>query len=88
MWYISSVVNLGSAPIINEMATVIVNELECEVTYTTMVVGTLDGDLVGPRLSYEAVTTGTCPVNVMGEFYVESVSSHLNKSQLWIGAFD
>ena len=79
MWYISSVVNLGSAPIINEMATVIVNELECEVTYTTMVVGTLDGDLVGPRLSYETVTTGTCPVRIVGEFYVESVSSHLIK---------
>ena len=61
---------VGTAPIVNEMAAVIVNELECEVTYTTMVVGTLDGDLVGPRLSYETVTTGTCPVSRVGKLYV------------------
>ena len=53
---------VGAAPITNGMATVIVDGLECEVTYTITAGGTLDGDLVGPRSSHGNITTGPCPV--------------------------
>ena len=43
------------------MATVIVNGLECGVTYTIIAGGTLNGDLVGPRSSHENVTTDISP---------------------------
>ena len=56
----------GNAPIINGTATVTVNGLECGVTYTIIAGGTLNGDLVGPRSSYESITTGPCPGDMTG----------------------
>ena len=44
------------------MAIVAVNGLDCEVTYTIIAGGTLNGDLVGPRSSHGAITAGPCPV--------------------------
>jgi len=58
--------HIGTAPIINESATVAINGLECEVTYTIIAGGTLNGDLVGPRSSYETFTAGQCPINMTG----------------------
>ena len=49
----------GNASIINGMATVIVNGLECGVTYTIIAGGTLNGNLVGPRSSY-GIVNKTC----------------------------
>ena len=43
------------------MATVTVNGLECEVIYTVTAGGTLDGQLVGPKLSHGTITAGSCP---------------------------
>ena len=44
------------------MAAVAVKELECGVTYTIVAGGTLNGDLVGPRLSHGDVVIHACPV--------------------------
>ena len=44
------------------MATVTVNALKCEATYTIIAGGTLNGDLVGPRSSLGTITSGPCPV--------------------------
>lgn len=43
------------------MATVTVDGLMCEITYTITAGGTLDGQLVGPRSSHGTVTAGPCP---------------------------
>ena len=43
------------------MATVTINGLMCEVTYTITAGGTLDGQLVGPRSSHGTITAGPCP---------------------------
>ena len=43
------------------MATVTIDGLQCEVTYTITAGGTLNGVLVGPRSSYGAITAGPCP---------------------------
>ena len=59
----------GIAPITNGMATVTVNGLECGVTYTIIAGGTLNRDLVGPRSSHGAVTTGPCPTSRKSELY-------------------
>ena len=45
----------GSAPITNGTATVTLNGLDCDVSYTFIAGGTLNGDLVGPRSSYENI---------------------------------
>ena len=39
----------------------VLSGLTCEVTYTIIAGGTLNGDLVGPRSSYEPITIGPCP---------------------------
>jgi len=52
--------NIGSASITNGITAVIVKELECEVTYTIIVGGKLNGDLVGPRSSHGTITAGPC----------------------------
>ena len=58
----------GSAPIINGIAIVIINGLECEATYTVITEGMLnDGTVEGSRLSDETITTDICPVNIKGE---------------------
>ena len=44
------------------MAAVAVNRLDCEVTYTIIAGGILNGDLVGPRSSHGTITAGPCPV--------------------------
>ena len=49
------------APVNNGMATVTIDELECEVTYTITAEGTLNGTLVGPRSSHGTITSGPCP---------------------------
>lgn len=65
-------IHAGTAPITNGMAVVTVNGLKCGVTYTILTGGTLNEDLVGPRLPHGIITTGPCPANMMGEFYVHS----------------
>ena len=52
----------GNASIINEMATVIVSDLQCGVTYNITVAGTLKGVQVATGSSYENINTGPCPV--------------------------
>ena len=49
----------GNASITNGMATVIINGLECGVTYTIIAGGTLNGNLVGPRSLY-GIVNKTC----------------------------
>ena len=49
----------GNASITNGIAIVIVNGLECGVTYTIIAGGTLNGNLVGPRSSY-GIVNKTC----------------------------
>ena len=49
----------GNASITNGIATVIVNGLECGVTYTIIAGGTLNGNLVGPKSSY-GILNKTC----------------------------
>ena len=44
-----------SAPVTNRTATVILNGLDCDVSYNITAGGTLNGDLVGPRSSYENI---------------------------------
>ena len=52
------------------MATVIVNGLECGVTYTIIAGGTLNGNFVGPSRSHGNFPTCACPINMMGEIFV------------------
>ena len=42
-------------------ATVIIDGLQCEVTYAIIAGGTLNGVLVGPRSSHGTITSGPCP---------------------------
>ena len=49
------------APITNGMVTLTVEGLECELTYTIIAGGTLNGDLVGPLSPHGTVTAGACP---------------------------
>ena len=51
----------GSGSVINKTATVTVNGLQCGVTYTIIAGGTRNGDLVGPRSSFENVIMADCP---------------------------
>ena len=44
------------------MATVIINDLQCGVTYNITAEGALNGTLVGPGSSNGNVTAGPCPV--------------------------
>ena len=61
------VVTSGSAPIINGMAIVTVNSLHCGLTYNITAEGIYNnGTLVGPRSSYGAITTGSCPMIATG----------------------
>ena len=53
--------HIGMAAITNGMATVTIDGLECEVTYTITAGGTLNGILVGPRSSHGNITSGSCP---------------------------
>ena len=53
----------GAAPISNRVATVTINGLMCQVTYTITAGGTLGGQLQGPVSSHETVTTRSCPEN-------------------------
>ena len=43
------------------MATVTINGLMCEEEYMITAGGTLNGVLIGPRLSHGIVTAGPCP---------------------------
>ena len=59
--YIFTIVLSGEAPIINGMATVTVNELECNATYSIQAGGKFNDSLLGPRSSsYENITTDIC----------------------------
>ena len=49
------------------MAMVIVNGLECEAIYIIKAGGTLNGGLLGPRSSYNNITTSACPEAQRGE---------------------
>jgi len=53
---------IGTALISNDMATVRIANLHCEVTYYITAGGTLNGDLVGPRSSLGTITAGPCPI--------------------------
>ena len=55
-------IHTGMTTIINGMATVTVDGLECEVTYDITAGGTLNGALVGPRSSHGTITSGPCPL--------------------------
>ena len=44
-----------------------VNGLECEAIYIIIAGGTLNGGLVGPRSSYNNITTSACPEAQRGE---------------------
>ena len=57
----------GNATVSNGMATVIISELECAVTYTIISGGTLNGTLVGPRSSHGTTTMPACPVKDGGD---------------------
>ena len=52
---------LGKAPIVNGMAIVTVNSLQCGLTYNITAQGMHNGSLVGPGSSHGAITTGSCP---------------------------
>ena len=56
-----TVFRLGTAPVGNETAGVIVDGLQCEVTYNITAGGILNGDLIGSRSSHGNITAGLCP---------------------------
>jgi len=65
----------GTAPIFNGVATVTINGLMCEVEYTIVAGGTLNGVLVGPRSSYGIVNAGPClPIAVKTTATITSVT--------------
>jgi len=67
----------GSASIFNGEAIIVINSLECEVNYAITAGGTLDGELVGPRLLHEDNISGLpCPAGK----YVACINTHNNKA--------
>ena len=54
---------IGNAPIMNGLAAVVVDGLNCRVTYNITAGGKLNGTLVGPRSLHGTVTAGPCPIN-------------------------
>ena len=67
----------GNASVTNGMATVIVDGLECELTYIILARGTtLKGDLQAPKSSHGDFPTCGCPIDTMGEFCV-SICTYL-----------
>ena len=54
---------IGNAPIVNGLATVVVDGLNCKVVYDITAGGILNGTLVGPRSSHRTITAGPCPIN-------------------------
>ena len=60
----------GTAPVINGLATVVANGLECGTSYSIIVGGILNGKSVGPSRSNGKFSTCACPSNSLGEFYI------------------
>ena len=62
-WYVKHhLVILGNAAITEGMATVVINNLECGVTYNITAEGILNETLVGSRLSHGIINAGPCPM--------------------------
>ena len=55
---------IGIAPVINGIAAVIMDGLTCEVVYTILAGGTINGVLVGPTSSYGTIVSGPCPITI------------------------
>ena len=62
--------NSGTAPVTNGLATVIVNGLECGITYTIIAGGALNGNIIGPSRSHGNFPICACSINMIGEFSV------------------
>ena len=62
--------NLDTAPITNGLATVIINGLECGVTYTIIAGGARNEELLGPSRLHGNFSTCACPINMMSKFCV------------------
>ena len=48
----------------NGTATITIDGLACEMIYTILAGGVLNGDLVGPTSSYGTIVSGLCPVKI------------------------
>ena len=58
--YMFVIILSGKAPVTNGMATVTVDELECNATYTIQAGGKFNGSSLGPRSSHGSITTDIC----------------------------
>ena len=62
--YIHAFTYSGDASVSNRMATLTLEGLKCEETYTITAggtfAGTSEGDLIGPRSSHGSFTAGSC----------------------------
>ena len=68
----------------NGMATVTIDGLQCEVTYTITAGGTLNGALVGPRSSHGAITSGPCLVDMPKLFVATSTMKGKEKIHTYV----
>ena len=73
---------LGSATIIDDVATVTVSSLQCEGTYSITAGGILNQTLDGPRLHTETIIAGACPVMPS----TTSLCKKKNCAVLYVGA--
>ena len=65
MWFFNfkyHLVILGNASISEGMATVVINDLQCGVTYNITAEGVLNEMLVGSRSSHGSITPKPCPM--------------------------
>ena len=62
-WYVKHhLVILGNASVTEGIAAVVMNNLQCGVTYNIKAEGILNETLVGSRLSHGIINPGPCPM--------------------------
>ena len=67
------------------MAIVTVNSLHCGVTYNITAQGMYnDGTMVGPISSYDAITTGVCPLTASKQTYYTPVHTYIHICILYV----
>lgn len=77
---------IGIAPVTNGMAAVIIDGLICEVVYTILAGGTINGALVGPTSSYGTIASGPCPITItpiLSPLYGMEFISHIHNNYIF-----
>ena len=66
---VKRLVILGNASVTEGIATVVINDLQCGVTYNITAEGMLNKTLVGFRSSHDPINPGPCPTTSSEKLY-------------------